>query len=68
MNGINREKQMQQGIRTTGFVSGEIKVGQRISEEIGQVNQLGEKLVDKESNNKVNCSQSTINRCQNDQK
>lgn len=56
MNGINREKQMQQGIRNTGFTSGEIKVGQRISEEIGVVDQQREQLVDKESNNKVNCS------------
>jgi len=27
MNGINLEKQMQQGIRNAGFTSGEIKVG-----------------------------------------
>ena len=27
MNGINLERQMQQGIRNAGFTSGEIKVG-----------------------------------------
>lgn len=36
-NGINREKQMQHGIRNQGFPSGEIKVDKRISEEVNVV-------------------------------
>lgn len=66
-NGMNREKQMQMGINTPEtrlFPSGEIKVGQRISEKIKvDTGENGDNLVDHESNNKVNCSQSTINRC-----